>query len=317
MAERARTALAPWPQVALIPGDGASRPAFAGRRDHRSAGATHPLAIWIDALKPGGRLLFPMTVTRGPGAMLLVEASRRRRIQRGVSCALRPFYEFSGARDADIGSRLQQALTRDRGAGVSSRCAAILMRKMKRAGCTATAGASPAARSRQDRRTGDRAVRGCQQPRQIFFSLAGGPGIFLDERILVFGSRWVIRGNRGLCHFRRRRRIVTGQPPVGVCDGPRHSGPLANAPWVNTQRRHYRESRFHLISFCGVPRDRSLRHARCPRPCFPVTQKSGRRYKPGHDGKSTGALTARSRNVRSLRTFTGEPGLNSPDCRRR
>lgn len=30
------------------------------------------------------------------------------------------FYEFSGARDPDVGSRLEQALTRDRGTGVKS-----------------------------------------------------------------------------------------------------------------------------------------------------------------------------------------------------
>jgi hypothetical protein len=38
-----------------------------------SAGATHPLHLWLDALRSGGRLLFPMTTFRdGPGAMLLV-----------------------------------------------------------------------------------------------------------------------------------------------------------------------------------------------------------------------------------------------------
>jgi protein-L-isoaspartate(D-aspartate) O-methyltransferase len=37
-----------------------------------SAGATHPLPAWLAALKEGGRLLFPMTVTNGPGGMLLV-----------------------------------------------------------------------------------------------------------------------------------------------------------------------------------------------------------------------------------------------------
>lgn len=36
------------------------------------------------------------------------------------SCARRPFYEFSGAHDPDVSGRLEQALTRDRGAGVKS-----------------------------------------------------------------------------------------------------------------------------------------------------------------------------------------------------
>lgn len=55
------------------------------------------------------------------------------------------FYEFSGARDPDVGSRLEQALTRDRGTGVKS-LRRDLTRKRKLAGCTATAGVSPAAR---------------------------------------------------------------------------------------------------------------------------------------------------------------------------
>jgi protein-L-isoaspartate(D-aspartate) O-methyltransferase len=37
-----------------------------------NAGATEPLAVWLDALLPGGRLLFPMTPSAGAGAMLLV-----------------------------------------------------------------------------------------------------------------------------------------------------------------------------------------------------------------------------------------------------
>jgi hypothetical protein len=37
-----------------------------------SAGATHPLPSWLDALMLGGRLLFPMIATEGVGMMLLV-----------------------------------------------------------------------------------------------------------------------------------------------------------------------------------------------------------------------------------------------------
>jgi protein-L-isoaspartate(D-aspartate) O-methyltransferase len=37
-----------------------------------SAGATGPLDVWLDALRPKGRLLFPMTAADGAGAMLLV-----------------------------------------------------------------------------------------------------------------------------------------------------------------------------------------------------------------------------------------------------
>ena len=119
IAARARTALAPWPQVALVHGDGAGGPFSPVDVIVASAGATHPLPIWIDALKPGGRLLFPMTVTRGPGGMLLVTRHDGGEFGAQFLCAA-AFYEFSGARDADVSSRLEQALTRDRGTGVKS-----------------------------------------------------------------------------------------------------------------------------------------------------------------------------------------------------
>lgn len=119
MAERARPALAPWPQVSLVHGDGASGPFSPADLIVASAGATHPLPVWIDAIKPGGRLLFPMTVTPGPGGMLLVQRHSGDEFSARFLCAA-AFYEFSGARDPDVGSRLEQALTRDRGAGVKS-----------------------------------------------------------------------------------------------------------------------------------------------------------------------------------------------------
>jgi protein-L-isoaspartate(D-aspartate) O-methyltransferase len=37
-----------------------------------NAGATGPADAWLDALRPGGRLLFPLTAAQGAGAMLLV-----------------------------------------------------------------------------------------------------------------------------------------------------------------------------------------------------------------------------------------------------
>jgi protein-L-isoaspartate(D-aspartate) O-methyltransferase len=37
-----------------------------------NAGATGPADAWLDALRPGGRLLFPLTALQGAGAMLLV-----------------------------------------------------------------------------------------------------------------------------------------------------------------------------------------------------------------------------------------------------
>jgi protein-L-isoaspartate(D-aspartate) O-methyltransferase len=63
-----------------------------------SAGATSPQAVWLDALRMGGRLLFPLTPDEGYGGMLLVtrlaEGYRARFL-----CGAK-FVGCSGARDA-------------------------------------------------------------------------------------------------------------------------------------------------------------------------------------------------------------------------
>lgn len=41
-----------------------------------NAGATHPPAEWLDALKPGGRLIFPLSGAQGAGLMLLITRVR-------------------------------------------------------------------------------------------------------------------------------------------------------------------------------------------------------------------------------------------------
>ncbi|MBV9331250.1 MAG: methyltransferase domain-containing protein [Alphaproteobacteria bacterium] len=120
LAERARAALKPWPQVTVSNVDGA-RAMFDGVDVIiASAGATHPLSSWLDALNPCGRLMFPMTTTREvPGAMLLVvrqgeEAFAARFIHRVG------FIPFQGARNQGTSQRLAAALRRDWGAGVRS-----------------------------------------------------------------------------------------------------------------------------------------------------------------------------------------------------
>ncbi len=116
LAEKARVALAPWPQVAVRNADGATIALDPADVVVASAGATHPLASWLDALKPGGRLLFPMTSNEGPGGMLLVTrqgSAAAAYAARFLSCAA--FIDFSGARDPEVSPRLAAALTRDRG----------------------------------------------------------------------------------------------------------------------------------------------------------------------------------------------------------
>jgi protein-L-isoaspartate(D-aspartate) O-methyltransferase len=122
LVERARAALVPWPQVTVLHADGAVGPFEPADAIIASAGATHPLPAWIAALKPGGKLLFPLTSSKGPGTMAYVTRSGESILEaRLVSSA--GFIDFQGARDPDVNTQLAEALKRDQGKSVRSmRC---------------------------------------------------------------------------------------------------------------------------------------------------------------------------------------------------
>jgi len=117
LAERAREALAPWPQVAVVHGDGSRGPFEAADEIVVSAGATHPLRAWLEAVKPGGRLLFPMTASEGPGVMTLLTRKSEESFAARFLCGV-GFIDFSGARDPEVSGQLAKALRRDQGAAV-------------------------------------------------------------------------------------------------------------------------------------------------------------------------------------------------------
>jgi len=118
LAEKARAALMPWPQVTVSNADGANISFEPTDLVVASAGATHPLSSWLDALNLDGRLLFPMTATRH-GGMLLVTCEAEDGVAARFLCQV-GFIDFSGARDPNISRRLAAALARDRGRAVQS-----------------------------------------------------------------------------------------------------------------------------------------------------------------------------------------------------
>ena len=118
LAEKARAALMPWPQIVVSHADGANLSFEPADLIVASAGATHPLPSWLNALKPGGRLMFPMTATRR-GGMLLVTHEAEDDLSARFLCQV-GFVDFSGARDPDPGRRLATALARDSGRAVRS-----------------------------------------------------------------------------------------------------------------------------------------------------------------------------------------------------
>jgi protein-L-isoaspartate(D-aspartate) O-methyltransferase len=71
-ARRATNNLAEFPYVMVHHRSGAEGPLPPCDVLYVNAGATGPLNVWLDALRPKGRLLFPMTPAEGAGAMLLI-----------------------------------------------------------------------------------------------------------------------------------------------------------------------------------------------------------------------------------------------------
>jgi protein-L-isoaspartate(D-aspartate) O-methyltransferase len=122
LAARARTALAPWPNVTVVHGDGARGSFEPVDIIVASAGVTHPPAAWLRAAKPGGKLLFPLTSTRGPGTMAHLTRKGAEWFQAALT-GTAFFVDFEGARDASIDAELAKALKRDQGESVRSlRC---------------------------------------------------------------------------------------------------------------------------------------------------------------------------------------------------
>jgi protein-L-isoaspartate(D-aspartate) O-methyltransferase len=73
-----------------------------------NAGATAPMNAWLDALRHGGRLLFPLTIKNGFGAMLLV--TRQSESHFAAKFVIQAaFIHCLGARDEEIGKRLAEA----------------------------------------------------------------------------------------------------------------------------------------------------------------------------------------------------------------
>ncbi len=77
-----------------------------------NAAATHPLRAWLDALKAGGRLVFPLQAAGSSGAMALITRPERgarwpARLLTGVV-----FIPCEGAQDSALGARLDEAFRR-------------------------------------------------------------------------------------------------------------------------------------------------------------------------------------------------------------
>lgn len=111
IAERARANLARYPEVEVRARSGTEDLPEADAI-YVNAAATHPLSAWLDALKVGGRLVFPLQTEHSTGAMLLVTRPERGNVWPARFLSAVVFIACEGGQDPDIGRRLDEAFRR-------------------------------------------------------------------------------------------------------------------------------------------------------------------------------------------------------------
>lgn len=77
------------------------------------AGITQPSWSWIDALRPGGRLLFPLQPVEGLGGMLMITRPEHGLHYGAKFLSRARFICCEGLQDAEADARLSQAFTRN------------------------------------------------------------------------------------------------------------------------------------------------------------------------------------------------------------
>lgn len=119
IAERARKNLASFPQVEVRARSGAGEDLPKADAIYVNAAASHPPRVWLDALKPGGRLLFPLQAAHSSGAMLLVTRPKQEsKAWPAQILGAVVFIACEGAQDAESGRRLEEAFRRGGGHAV-------------------------------------------------------------------------------------------------------------------------------------------------------------------------------------------------------
>jgi protein-L-isoaspartate(D-aspartate) O-methyltransferase len=113
LATRARENLADLHHVQVVHGDGGEYAPGPCDAVFVNAGATHPRAVWVDSLRPGGRLVLYLTATFddsgvGRGGMLKVSRCERGYAARFLSSV--SVFHCIGSRDDDANRRLLESM---------------------------------------------------------------------------------------------------------------------------------------------------------------------------------------------------------------
>ena len=98
--------------VAIVARSGLDAPLPASDAIYVNAGASRPVAAWLDALKAGGRLIFPLTAGLGAGVMLKIVRSEAAEAMAVSIVSPAAFIPCSGGQDEGEGMRLMEALRR-------------------------------------------------------------------------------------------------------------------------------------------------------------------------------------------------------------
>ena len=121
IAERAKANLTRYPQVEVRPRSGVEDLPKADAI-YVNAAATHPLRAWLDALKVGGRLLFPLQAAHSTGAMLMITRPESGDAWPARFLSAVVFIACEGAQDRAIARELDEAFRRGDSGRVRSLC---------------------------------------------------------------------------------------------------------------------------------------------------------------------------------------------------
>lgn len=110
LAARARENLSDLEHVEVLPSDGGEYVLEPFDAIFINAGVSYPREVWLDGLKPGGRLLLPLTTDTGQGGMLKVEREEGGYAARFLSTV--SVFPCTGARDVESSRRFTESMKR-------------------------------------------------------------------------------------------------------------------------------------------------------------------------------------------------------------
>src|SRR5262249_34894836 len=111
------------PQVKVVCGDGSSYDSGPVDAVLVNAGATSPIAIWMDNLKPGGKLIVPLTISQGPGKIgggMLLSVKREKNGYKASFISPIAIYHCFGGRDDEANKRLMTLMAQGKWKAVQS-----------------------------------------------------------------------------------------------------------------------------------------------------------------------------------------------------